>query len=305
MDIRTMREIREKRGYSYARLSEYSGVPAVTIQKIFSGKTKHPRKATLDALEKVLSGEESTYRGKASEYNAESAPLPVSASFGCGKTPAAGKPTYSGMGTDEGIGCGGMLGEEEVVYGTKKQGEYTLDDYYALPDERRVELIDGVFYDMSSPRTVHQSIAGVIFLAISNHIRKNKGDCRAFIAPVDVQLDCDDRTMVQPDVLVVCDRSKIKGFGIYGAPDFVAEILSRSTRKKDMSLKLSKYMEAGVREYWMIDPYKRTVITYNFMEEDFIPGVRPLQGKLPVAVFDGALEISLDEIASSIDEYGV
>ena len=90
----------------------------------------------------------------------------------------------------------------------------------ALPDEQRVELIDGYFYDMASPTFGHQSIGGEIHRQIANYIMEHGGNCRPFIAPVDVQLDCDERTMVQPDVGIVCDTSKIKRFGIYGAPDF-------------------------------------------------------------------------------------
>ncbi|SDB68301.1 Uma2 family endonuclease [Butyrivibrio sp. INlla16] len=282
MTIKQMIQIKENRGYSYSQLSEYTGVPSITLQKIFTGKTRNPRKATLDAIEKVLSSDESVYRGKAYEYHDATS---------------------------------GKFMEPEPVYGAatksnkygdpnKKQGEYTLDDYYALPDEQRVELIDGVFYDMSSPRIVHQDISYVIHSAIADYIKKNKGKCKAFYAPVDVQLDCDNKTMVQPDVLVICDRSKINGFGIYGAPDFLVEILSKSTRKKDLTIKLAKYQNAGVREYWIVDPHKRCLIIYNFMDEDFVPQVLPLKGEAPVAIYDGKLKISLDEIAASIDEFG-
>lgn len=282
MTIDQMIEIKENRGYSYSQLSEYTGVPSITLQKIFTGKTKNPRRATLNAIERVLSGDEAEYQGKAYEYG-DSAGLLME------PRPLA---TLSSTNDDK--------------YGNpnKKQGEYTLEDYYALPDEQRVELIDGVFYDMSSPRIVHQDISYVIHSAIADYIKKNKGKCKAFFAPVDVQLDCDDKTMVQPDVLVVCDRSKIKGFGIFGAPDFLVEILSKSTRKKDMTIKLYKYQQAGVREYWIVDPHKKCLIIYNFMDEDFVPEVLPLKGEAPVAIYDGKLRINLDEIAASIDEFG-
>ena len=198
-----------------------------------------------------------------------------------------------------------MVKETMPAYGNwKRQGEYTLEDYYALPDDIRVELIDGVIYDMSSPRTVHQDIAFIIHLALYDYMRKKKKPCKVFEAAVDVQLCCDDKTMVQPDVLVVCDKEKIKGFGIYGAPDFVLEILSRSTRKKDMGIKLEKYIEAGVREYWIIDPYKEILITYNFEDEDFVPCVYPLEGSVPVAITGGDLLIDLEPVAESIRELG-
>lgn len=280
MTIKEMKNIKETRGYSYAKLSEYTGIPAITIQKIFAGKTKNPRRATLDALERVLGGDESLFIGKALSYE------------------------RSGLTSDEDTGDRFLLKEDSDSYTVKHDGEYTLDDYYALPEEKRVELIDGVFYDMSSPQFVHQDIINIVTNSIYNHIKKNKGKCKVIGSPSDVQLDCDNKTMLQPDVYVICNRDKIKGFGIYGAPDFVLEVLSPSTRSKDMSLKLQKYWGAGVREYWIIDPKKRVLITYDFSDEDMIPVIRPLTGKAPVAIFDGKLEIDLDEINESIDEFG-
>ena len=141
--------------------------------------------------------------------------------------------------------------ETASCYNADRNGSYTLDDYYALPDDQRVELIDGYFYTMLSPTFGHQSIAGEIHRQIANYIMDNGGSCRPFIAPVDVQLDCDNKTMVEPDVGIVCDTSKIKRFGIYGAPDFLVEVISPSTKKRDYTLKLSKYIEAGGRGYWV------------------------------------------------------
>lgn len=193
--------------------------------------------------------------------------------------------------------------KEEVAYDfSGSQQEYTVKDYYALPDERRVELIDGVFYDMSAPSFVHQGIAGEVYFQIAGFIKANKGECVVRMAPVDVRLDCDNRTMVQPDVLILCDRSKIMRWGIMGAPDFVLEVLSPSTKRKDCMKKLTKYMEAGVREYWMIDPDKRKLIVYQF-EAELYPAVYGLTGKVPVGIYEGRLLIDLDQVAEAIEEY--
>lgn len=269
-----MNRIKAERGYSFKQLSDYSGVPVVTLQKIFSGATANPRKATLDAIEKVLTAEESTYQGKAFQYYKEATPDVM------------------------------KIAEEAAKYMSKEQGEYTVEDYRALPDEYRVELIDGVIYEMNAPRTVHQDIAFIIHMAFYNYIRAKKKPCKVFEAPVDVQISCDNKTMLQPDVLVVCDRDKIKGFGIYGAPDFILEILSKSTRKKDMTIKLGKYQEAGVLEYWIIDPYKSVLIVYDLQDENYIPAVYPIEGKVPVRITDGDLEIDLEPVAESIRELG-
>ena len=183
----------------------------------------------------------------------------------------------------------------------KKQGEYTLEDYYALPDEQRVELIDGVFYDMSSPTFVHQGVVEELYYQIKDYIKAHGGNCLVKLGPLDVRLDSDNRTMVQPDVIILCDRDKIRRWGIDGAPDFLAEILSPSTRRKDMSVKLAKYMNAGVREYWMIDPDKRRLLVYRLEENEF-PEMYRLTGTAPIGIY-GDLFINLDALNDLIREY--
>lgn len=248
MTLEEMKQIKQERGYTMAQLSEYSGVPLGTLQKIFTGETAHPRYATRQALERVLT---------ASSYG---------------------------------------------VQREKKQGEYTVEDYYALPDERRVEMIDGAIYDMSAPEVVHQRIVGRVFFRISEYIQNKGGDCIPMMSPVDVCLDCDDKTMVQPDVIILCDENKIKRWGIMGAPEFVLEVTSASTRKRDYTKKLQKYADAGVKEYWIIDPKKKSLVTYDFINED-MPCVYPLEGKAGLALYNGELEINLDEIAELVQEW--
>ncbi len=193
-----------------------------------------------------------------------------------------------------------LVREAQAAYRVKRQGEYTLEDYYALPDDQHVELIDGVIYDMSSPLLVHQMLGGKIYSQLLHFVEKNGGTCMPFIAPLDVQLDRDNRTMVQPDVLVVCDRSKVKRRCVYGTPDFVVEVLSESTRKKDMYLKLDKYQNAGVREYWMVDPKSKRVIVYEFEKED-CPAIFGFDVKIPVGIFEGKCAIDFETIYQSIE----
>lgn len=103
----------------------------------------------------------------------------------------------------------------------KKQGEYTIEDYRKLPEDERAELIDGTIYDMAAPLSVHQLLASKIYSSLAGYIEKNQGACIPMFAPVDVQLDQDDKTMVQPDLMIVCDRKKLTRQGVFGAPDFI------------------------------------------------------------------------------------
>ena len=191
--------------------------------------------------------------------------------------------------------------ESKMEYGiSKKSRECTLEDYYQLPDERRVELIDGVIYDMSAPTIIHQKISLEISVRFHAFISQKKGACMVFSAPVDVQLDCDEKTMVQPDVLVVCDREKIVPTHVYGAPDLIMEILSPATRKIDMNIKHSKYAAAGVREYWLIDPDKKKVVVYD-LEHNELPAIYGFEDQVPVNIFAGKCQIDFSEIYSYIE----
>lgn len=152
---------------------------------------------------------------------------------------------------------------------------------------------------MAAPTTTHQILGGKIYIGLDAYISRKKGACIPVISPIDVQLDCDDKTMVEPDVVVVCDRDKIINRCVYGAPDFVVEVLLPSSTKRDSAIKLRKYKEAGVKEYWMVDPYKKKVIVYDWTQSE-IPKVYGFESKVPVGIFGGECEIDFAEIYEEI-----
>ncbi|MBO6147768.1 MAG: Uma2 family endonuclease [Lachnospiraceae bacterium] len=145
------------------------------------------------------------------------------------------------------------------------EDEYTVDDILALPEGERAELIDGRWYDMASPTGTHQAIITAILGELRNYIRSKGGKCKVFPAPYAVFLNNDDRTYVEPDVVVICDEQKMDDKGCHGAPDLVVEVASPSTSKRDYGLKLFKYRTAGVKEYWIVNPDKKTINTYFFI----------------------------------------
>ena len=183
---------------------------------------------------------------------------------------------------------------------TEQSGYKTIADYLALPEDRRVELIEGVFYDMAAPSYLHQIISGEIFAQLRDHIQKNGGSCLPFIAPADVQLFCDDKTMVQPDVFVVCNRDKITRQRVQGAPDLIVEVASQSNWRIDAYLKVIKYREAGVREYWIVFPDAKKVVVYLFEKNVDVENLLPIEytfaDKVPVGIWENRCEVDFADI---------
>ena len=184
---------KKKLGMTTEQLSQLSGVPVGTINKILSGETKSPRYDTLRALENVLYG----LNGESPELNSRMTESDIRA--------------LSRMTPD-------AVREAARPYHTKRQGEYTVEDYRALPEDVRAELIDGVLIFLESPTFTHQEVLSELLLEFGDFVRNNKGPCRVVPSPLDVQLDCDDRTMVQPDIAVICRNERItrkRSYAIY------------------------------------------------------------------------------------------
>lgn len=141
---------------------------------------------------------------------------------------------------------------------------YTINDIEALPEGQRAELIDGFWYDMASPNPTHQEIISQLSFALLNHIKSKHGDCMVFPAPFAVYLQKDNRNYLEPDISVLCDKNKLSKRGCEGAPDLVIEVTSESTQRRDYGVKLFKYRNSGVREYWIVNPEARSVTTFEF-----------------------------------------
>ncbi len=144
---------------------------------------------------------------------------------------------------------------------------YTIDDIYALPEGERAELIDGQIYYLATPSRTHQRILGATYRKIADYIDSKGGNCEVDIAPFAVFLNNDDINYVEPDISVICDPSKLDEKGCHGAPDWIIEIVSPTSRSMDCYKKLLKYSTAGVREYWIVDSAKELVMVYRFEKE--------------------------------------
>jgi len=144
---------------------------------------------------------------------------------------------------------------------------YTIEDIYALPDGQRAELIDGRIYNMAPPARIHQKLITELVSALHQHIRDNNGDCEVYPAPFAVFLNADDKNYVEPDISVICDQSKLTDKGCNGAPDWIIEIVSPSSKRMDYLIKLFKYRNVGVKEYWIVDSEKNRITVYNFVHD--------------------------------------
>lgn len=164
-------------------------------------------------------------------------------------------------------------------------------DYLEWPENARHELIDGAAYIVPQPNRLHQEYVGGIYMQIKNALLDSRTPARAYIAPFDVRLpksnESDDRvdTVVQPDVLVICDPSKLDDRGARGAPDWVVEVLSPATASHDQTTKLAAYERARVPEVWFVHPTDRTVAVYRHDGTRYArPAIHEMSGELAVGV---------------------
>lgn len=180
-----------------------------------------------------------------------------------------------------------------------QQETISLEQYEALPEETRIEVFDGIVYDMASPSQIHQSISIRLSTVINNYILQKKGSCSIFSAPFDVKLSDKPLTIVQPDLMVICDKSRLDGKRCNGAPDFIIEIVSPGNPADDYIRKLYYYKNYGVREYWIVDPRRKT-ITVNYFEGGIISVSYPFDSIIKVNIFEDLL-MNFSEIANIVN----
>ena len=295
MTIEEMKRRKREFGYTNEMVAGKSGVPLGTVQKIFSGATKAPRKETIDALSRAL-GEYTGFRdtGEAGDIPAAGAIDQARRIYQKRRYEYDYSPEASQLLRE----ASSVLAYE--VRSRKRQGEYTLVDYYALPDEVRCELIDGVIYDMASPTQLHQGILGEIYVQLHECMRKHEGQCFLYIAPSDVELD--DKTVVQPDLYIHCNPENESLTPMHAAPDFTLEVVSPSNASHDIVCKTERYKRAGVREYWIVDPRTRKVAVYDF-EHDELPEIYTFEDVIPVRISGGECRVDFREVSRRVARF--
>lgn len=258
MDINDLKKMKKDSGMTNSEIAELSGIPLSTVNKIFSGATKNPRYATLLAIEQVLSSKEKI----PFEYDwVKEEPV--------------------------------LVREETSPYAYSAR-KYDDEDIEKLSEYNRTELINGKLYMLSAPGRLHQYFVGGLFFEIKSFIRDHSGKCQVYVSPFDVRLFEDNTTVVQPDILVVCSRDILTEKGCCGAPDWVIEIVSKSNSSHDYVRKLMLYQKAGVREYWIVDPFQERIMVINF-EDPKKSGEYTYADPVPSGVLEG-LEIRFTEV---------
>ena len=258
MDISKLRQLKKDSGMTNAEIAELSGIPFSTVNKIFSGATPNPRYGTLLAIEQVLTAKQK---------------LPF---------------VYD---EDRQEPC--LVRESAPAYCYTARS-YNRQDIDALSEGTHAELINGKLYLLATPTRIHQFLVGELLFAIKSHIRQNKGGCHVYTSPFAVRLFADDSTYVEPDVAVICSKDKLTEKGCNGAPDIAIEIVSPGNANHDYITKLAKYQQAGVREYWIINPETAKTLVMNF-ENPANTGEYDFEENITSGVLEG-LEICVKDL---------
>ena len=178
-----------------------------------------------------------------------------------------------------------MLKETSLAYDLSFPS-YTPKEIEALPDDMRVELIDGQIYSMSAPSRIHQHILVEVLFAVKDYIRSHHGSCKIYPSPFAVYLNGEEgRDLFEPDLSIICNPDRLHEKGCMGAPDWIMEIVSSSTESRDYGVKLFKYRAAGVREYWIVHPEKQIVTVYRFDKNPEQVEIHTFEEEIPLSLF--------------------
>ena len=193
------------------------------------------------------------------------------------------------------VGCMPGVDADKDIEVSEAARKYTYEDYMNSDDDIRFELIDGVMYMMATPSWIHQSIIGELYVQLYSFLKDKP--CKVFFAPLSVCLSIGEGadTVLEPDLFVLCDKSQLFSNGCNGAPDMVVEILSPSSIRHDRVRKLRVYQNAGVREYWIVDPDSNSVSVHVMENGRLITSIYSGDDIVPVHVLEGC-EIHLSDV---------
>ena len=300
MDISDLKARRKAIGLTAKDIAYRAELPFGTVSKVFTGETKNPTFVTIEKIENVIKQEEmkirlETYAKAFAQYLEDHPDEDVDRTefakyyrkrHGLSPAPIA-------------------LAKEDdgaIFHGTlamRSRDLATIDDLHLLGESKNYELLDGHIIYNETPSLSHQRLVRSLGKIIDAYIESNNGECEVFDMGFNVRLCEDDYTLVIPDLFVLCDKSILKEDAVWGAPDWVIEVVSRSTRSYDYKEKMHKYMAAGMREYWVVDPAKDRVVTFLEGEPMQIV-IYGFDEKVPVYIYDMKLEMDFSSFKSGV-----
>lgn len=286
MTIEELRKKKDELGLTSEMISERSGVPLSTVQKIFAGVTNRPRIETRLRIERVFL-KESADRYCFNDIDIDSSYVRESN-------------LAELYGNVEKADAAIEMHSMQHIF--MPPGNYTIDDYYRESVDKRMELINGYLYDLSAPTSKHQIVVSLIGKVLLDYAEGHDFRCMPYQSPVDVRLNRDNKTMLQPDLFVICENDAVdNGRYIEGAPDLVIEVLSPSTLSRDLTVKRDAYFRTGVREYWVIDPDNNIIDVFDF--ENFTMFERyTFDDIVPIGISGGELKIDFPRIRAIIEK---
>lgn len=293
MDISELKKRKNKLKLTTHQLSELADAPYSTVSKIMTGETKNPSYVIIDKIDKALSKEE--MRARIQKY-AEEWKQYVNAHSDEEVDQWEFEKEYRKKHflNDEPIPFAVPVEEKDFDYAVNlpKGKRVTADILQMFDEKKKTELLDGRLIFNNSPSLEHQNLVMSLGKKIDKFIEDNHGKCRMINVDVDVRLDEDDYTVLIPDLMVICNPEIIRNDGIWGAPDWVIEVTSPSTRQMDYGKKMHKYLLSGVREYWIVDPQKKKVVVYT-EGELIVAHLYSFEDEIPVYIYDRKLKVKI------------
>lgn len=296
MNISELKNRKKALRLTTAQLALLAELPVSTVSKIMTGETKNPSYLTIEKIETAIIHEEIrrrilAYKIALSEYLASHKendfdPLEFESYYRT-KNNLSDVPIPFATPVDDSSTDGNLAKQSDMRVDISMLRE--------LDNDRFIELINGRLIIGQAPSITHQLLVQNIGKVIDNYIATNHGKCRMFNVGVNVRLDRDDYTLVIPDIVVLCDDDKLGEDYIYGAPDLIIEVVSKSTRHIDYKDKMHKYMQAGTREYWIVD-YERERVSVYIDGEPIMVYLYSTDDDIPVGIYDGRLTIKIRDL---------
>lgn len=296
MDIKELKRRKKELKITTATLAYMADIPVSTVSKIMTGETKNPSYITIEKIDRALLHEEMLQRIHAYKTALDEYFRTLDDSE-----------EYNLVEFEKNYRKKNSLNNDPIPFAKKISSDNEMDGNLAISNDKRVmisqlqsfgddkniELIDGKLIFSQAPLLNRQIMVQNIGEIIKKFIDKSHGKCKMFNGGVNVAIDEDEYSLLIPDIVVLCDESKLNDIGVNGAPDFVLEVVSKSTRRIDYNDKMHKYMHAGVREYWIVDPDKEKVTVY-ISGEPMMAYVYSFEDDIPVGIYDGELKISIN-----------